>query len=250
LTHPTLRHFVSHLDEIVTYVGEGSYAAKRLVLYPIGATGYVHATLLMLAPGTKVLSHWHDDREAVFYCVAGSGSFVLDEVEHEATAGSAMHQTWQAVHGLAAVGSERFDVLDLALFTDHGKHRDPESCFTVLDPTGGEATDFGRRIPLVSQDVFASDAVRFVGELVLRDLFTEKHVERGTEQILLVLSGSGAIHLLDQRVPIRPGSILYLIDFPFGIKPDDELRLVGASSRMGRISVPPLFANLMARARL
>ena len=69
----SLQHFVTHLDEVIAYNGDASYTAKRLVQYPIGASGYIHGTLLLMPPGTKVLSHWHDDREAMFVCVSGTG---------------------------------------------------------------------------------------------------------------------------------------------------------------------------------
>ncbi|MFL5953325.1 MAG: cupin domain-containing protein [Gaiellaceae bacterium] len=239
----SIHHFTSHLDQIVPYTGDGSYVAKRLVLYPIGASGYAHATLLTMPPGTKVLSHWHDDREAVFYCLRGEGLFVLDDVEHAATPGTAMLQPVNAVHGFVA-GATGFDFLDFALFADTGSSRDPGSCFAELANLVPLPTRYGDESPLFAG--FANPAIRFVGERRIDGCFDQSDVHDGTEQIVLVLEGEGELELLGHRVPLRAGSVVYLIaDLPFSIR--GSLRTVASSSDAGRIPEPPLFDELRAR---
>jgi len=117
---------------VIPYTGDGSYVAKRLVNYPIGAAGFAHATLLTMPPETKVLSHWHDDREAVFYCVRGEGLFVLDDVERTATPGTAMLQPVHAIHGFLA-GGEEFHFLDFALLSDVAVLRAGSILYLIAD---------------------------------------------------------------------------------------------------------------------
>jgi quercetin dioxygenase-like cupin family protein len=196
-----------------------------------------------MPPGTKVLSHWHDDREAVFYCVRGEGLFVLDDVERTATPGSAMLQPVRAIHGFRA-GSDEFHFLDFALFTDVAVVREAAECFTHVDQIGARRRPYGSEKPLFGE--FANPAIRFVGERRVEGTFTGDDVEAGTEQILLVLEGDGELELLDQSARLRPGSILYLIaDLPFAVT--GRLRTIGASSVAGRIPEPPLFARLRER---
>jgi quercetin dioxygenase-like cupin family protein len=239
----SIHHFTSHLDQVIPYTGDGSYVAKRLVLYPIGASGYAHATLLTMPPGTKVLSHWHDDREAVFYCLQGEGLFVLDDVERAATPGTAMLQPLNAVHGFVA-GAADFHFLDFALFTDLSASRDPDACFVELADLRSVATRYGDETPLF--DTFANPCIRFVGERRIDGRFDESDVHDGTEQIILVLEGAGELELLGQRVPLRPGSVMYLIaGLPFSVR--GTLRTIGSSSDSGRIPEPPLFDALRSR---
>jgi quercetin dioxygenase-like cupin family protein len=239
----SIRHFTSHLEEIIAYTGDGSYIAKRLVLYQVGASGYVHATLLMMPPGTKVLSHWHDDREAVFYCVQGQGTLILDDVEKEAGPGTAMLQPLNAVHGVTG-GQSEFHVLDFALFTETGVTREVSTCFTNIADRPAVATQYGQETALF--DDFANPHIRFVGERHIDGQFTEADVPPGTEQIMLVLEGEGKLELLGQTMPLRVGSIMYLIaNLPFRIS--GCVRTVGASSDPGRIPEPPLFDKLRSR---
>lgn len=236
----SIRHFTSHLDEIIAYTGDGSYIAKRLVLYQIGASGYVHATLLMMPPGTKALSHWHDDREAVFYCVEGQGTFVLDGVEQEAGPGTAMLQPLNAVHGVAA-GESEFHVLDFALFTETGVAREASTCFTNIADRPPVTKRYGEEKALFED--FANPHIRFVGERRIDGQFTEADVHPGTEQIVLILEGEGQLELLDHTIPLRAGSIMYLIaNLPFHVS--GHVRTVCASSDSGRIPEPPLFDML------
>lgn len=238
----SIHHFTSHLDQVIAYRGDGSYVAKRLVLYPIGAAGYAHATLLTMPPGTKVLSHWHDDREAVFYCLQGDGLFVLDDVEHEASAGTAMLQPLHAVHGFVA-GSSDFHFLDFALFTEHGVERAAADCFSKVESIAPHERSYGADVPLFPS--FANPAIRFVGERHIDGTFTHADVDEGTEQIVLVLAGEGELELLGQRTPLRTGSVAYLIaGLPFAIC--GPVRVVTSSSLTGRIAEPPLFDRLRA----
>lgn len=239
----SLHHFVSHLDQVIPYTGDGSYVAQRLVLYPIGASGYAHATLLTMPAGTKVLSHWHDDREAVFYCLRGDGLFVLDETERHATPGTAMLQPVHAIHGFVA-GRDEFRFLDFALFTDTAVERPVDACFAQLEELAPVERRFGTETPLFPR--FANPAISFVGERRIDGRLDESDVEPGTEQIVLVLDGEGELQLAGARAPLRAGSIVYLIaDLPFAI--EGRLRTVSASSRAGRIAEPPLFDRLRAR---
>jgi quercetin dioxygenase-like cupin family protein len=239
----SIHHFTSHLDQVIPYTGDGSYVAKRLVLYPIGASGYAHATLLTMPPNTKVLSHWHDDREAVFYCLEGEGLFVLDDVERTATPGTAMLQPQNAVHGFVA-GEADFHFLDFALFTDVEVPRDPDACFVELADLTPVPTPYGDETPLF--DTFASPHIHFVGERRIDGCFDESDVPGGTEQIVLVLEGEGELELLGQRVPLRRGSVMYLIvGLPFSVR--GTLRTVASSSDAGRIPEPPLFDMLRSR---
>jgi quercetin dioxygenase-like cupin family protein len=227
----------------VPYTGDGSYVAKRLVNYPIGASGHVHATLLTMPPNTKVLSHWHDDREAVFYCIRGEGLFVLDDVERTATPGFAMLQPVHAVHGFLAGGDE-FHFLDFALLTETAVPRPTESCFVHVDERRSQPTRYGSETTLFHE--VANPAIRFLGERRIEGTFTDADVEPGTEQIVMVLEGKGELDLLGRSVPLRQGSIAYLIaDLPFAI--DGRLRTIAASSVAGRIPEPPLFARLRAQ---
>ena len=239
----SLHHFVTHLDQVIPYTGEGSYVAKRLVLYPIGASGFAHATLLTMPAGTKVLSHWHDDREAVFYCLRGEGLFVLDETERRATPGTAMLQPVNAVHGFVA-GDAEFHFLDFALFTDRAVDRAVETCFSHVDELPAVDRPFGTETPLFRE--FANPAVTFVGERRIDGRLDENDVDAGTEQIVLVLDGEGELDLAGRRVPLRAGSVAYLIaGIPFAI--EGRLRTVCSSSRPGRIPEPPLFDRLRSR---
>lgn len=239
----SIHHFVSHLDQVIPYTGEGSYIAKRLVLYPIGASGYAHATLLTMPPGTKVLSHWHDDREAVFYCLQGDGIFVLDETERHASPGTAMLQPVHAIHGFVAGGDE-FRFLDFALFTDTAVERPVDACFAQVGDLTPIERPFGTETPLFPR--FANPAISFVGERRIDGRLDESSVEPGTEQIVLVLDGDGELELAGTRVALRAGSIVYLIaDLPFAI--EGRLLTVSSSSRPGRIPEPPLFDRLRAR---
>jgi quercetin dioxygenase-like cupin family protein len=228
---------------VVPYTGDGSYVAKRLVNYPIGAGGFAHATLLTMPPETKVLSHWHDDREAVFYCVRGEGLFVLDEVERTATPGTAMLQPVHAIHGFLA-GAEEFHFLDFALLSDVAVARETHACFTHVEEIAAQPRVYGSEKPLFAE--FANPAIRFVGERHIDGTFTEQEVEAGTEQIVFVLDGEGELELLGRSVPLRAGNILYLIaDLPFAVT--GRLQTVCASSIAGRIPEPPLFARLRDR---
>lgn len=236
----SIHHFTSHLDQIILYHGDGSYIAKRLVLYPIGASGYAHATLLTMPPGTKVLSHWHDDREAVFYCLKGEGLFLLDEVEHAASPGTAMLQPLHSIHGFVA-GSNDFHFLDFALFTTHGVERAPADCFSRVDEVAPQARRYGTDRPLFTD--FANPAIRFVGERAIDGAFTDADVDAGTEQIVLVLEGEGELELLGRRAALRAGSVAYLVaGVPFAI--EGAVRVVTSSSLAGRIPEPPYFNRL------
>jgi quercetin dioxygenase-like cupin family protein len=238
----SINHFISHLEQIIPYHGDGSYIAQRLVLYPIGAAGYAHATLLTMPPGTKVLSHWHDDREAVFYCLRGEGLFVLDDVEHAATAGSAMLQPLHAIHGFVA-GATDFQFLDFALFTSDGMERNAADCFARVEDVAPQQRAYGTDLPLFTS--FANTAIRFVGERLIDGTFTDADVDAGTEQIVLVLDGEGELELLGRRTPLRTGSIAYLIArVPFAIH--GTVRVVTSSSLTGRIAEPPFFDRLRA----
>lgn len=195
-----------------------------------------------MPPGTKVLSHWHDDREAVFYCVRGTGLFVLDELEQTATPGTAMLQPVGAVHGFLADDDE-FHFLDVALLTDTAVAREPRDCFTHVDEVPAVPRGYGSEQALFGG--FANPAIRFVGERRIDGAFTDADVEAGTEQIVLVLAGEGQLELLGRFVPLREGSIVYLIaDLPFVVR--GYLRTICASSRAGRIPEPPLFSRLRA----
>jgi len=244
-------HFTTHLDEVIAYNGDGSYTAKRLVLYPIGATGYAHATLLMMPAGTKVLSHWHDDREAVFLGLAGRGRFLLDGVERAAVAGTAMLQTRGAVHGFKAEGEERFDFLDVALLTDRGDHADAAGCFCEVGEVVDAETAYGSARALFAGR-FANPAIRFVGERTVAPGagYGAETTPRGCEQIQLVTRGRGEVRLLGRTVELRAGSVLYAVDgLDFELRAGDEgLGLVAAVSAMGRIPVPPWFAGLRSAA--
>lgn len=247
----SIQHFVTHLDEVIAYNGDASYTAKRLVQYPIGASGYIHGTLLLMPPGTKVLSHWHDDREAMFVCVGGTGRFALDEVEREVRPGIAMLQPFRAVHGFQATGTEEFRFLDLALFTDRGADIAPEDCFVDVEEVTPEPTAYGERRPYFAPDVYGNPAVRWVGEYRLRPggVLTDAHRPAGTETILLAIAGTGMLDLLGRRIPVTPGSVHYLIDgLPFSIENTgtEQLRYITGSSAPGRYPEPPLFDRLRA----
>lgn len=233
----SIHHFTSHLDQVIAYHGDGSYIAKRLVLYPIGAAGYAHATLLTIPPGTKVLSHWHDDREAVFYCLEGEGLFVLDDVERAASPGTAMLQPLHAIHGFVG-GSSDFHFLDFALFTTDAVKRAPADCFSQVELITPQQRHYGSDVPFFTD--FANPAIRFVGERLIDGTFTDGDVDAGTEQIVLVLDGEGELELLGQRTPLRRGSIAYLIaGVPFAMR--GSIRVVASSSLTGRIPEPPYF---------
>lgn len=239
----SIHHFVSHLDQVIPYTGDGSYIAKRLVLYPIGASGYAHATLLTMPAGTKVLSHWHDDREAVFYCVQGEGLFVLDETQRRAVPGTAMLQPVNAVHGFVA-GDGEFHFLDFALFTDAAVERRVDACFAEVGALRSEERRYGTETRFFAS--FANPAITFVGERRIDGRLDLSDIGPGTEQIVLVLDGEGELELAGARMPLRAGSVAYLIaDLPFVI--EGRLRTVSSCSRPGRIAEPPLFNRLRAR---
>lgn len=249
----SLQHFVTHLDEVIAYNGDASYTAKRLVQYPIGACGYIHGTLLMMPPGTKVLSHWHDDREAMFVCVSGTGRFALDEVEREVRPGIAMLQPFLAVHGFQATGTEEFHFLDLALFAERGADIAPEDCFVDIEEVEPEPTGYGERRPYFPPETYGNPKVAWVGEYRIAPgrSMTEADRPEGTETIMLALSGMGTLTYLGRTVPITPGSVHYLIaGVPFAIENsgDEQLRYITGSSEPGRYLEPPLFARLRAAA--
>jgi mannose-6-phosphate isomerase-like protein (cupin superfamily) len=249
----SIQHFVTHLDEVIPYTGDASYVAKRLVHYPIGASGYIHGTLLLMPPGTKVLSHWHDDREAMFVCVGGTGRFALDELEREVRPGIAMLQPFLAVHGFQATGDEEFRFLDLALFADHGADIAPENCFVDVEEVTPEPTGFGERRPYFPPETYGNPAIRFVGEYRIRPggVLTEADRPAGTETIMLAIGGTGELDLLGRRMPVTPGSVHYLIrDLPFTIRSTgpEPLRYITGSSLPGRYLEPPLFDRLRAGA--
>lgn len=212
--------------------------------YPLGATGYAHATMLTMPPGTKVLSHWHDDREAVFYCVAGEGLFVLDDVERRAMPGHAMLQPLHAAHSFVATGDAPFHFVDFALLTGSGPPRRAEECFVHADEITTVPTAYGEDRPLFSD--YGNPAIQFVGERRLDRPMTHNDIPSGTEQILLVLHGTGELDLLDETISLRSGSIMYLIE-GIRFRIEGRMRLLGTSSRPGRIREPPYFAEARRR---
>ena len=248
----SIHHFTSHLDQVITYYGDGSYTAKRLVQFTWGASGYTHGAVLTMPPGTKALTHWHPDRESIYYCIGGSGIFWLDTVERQVGVGDAMFIPLMSAHCAVNTGPEPLVFLDYALFSDIRSSIDPGACFSNIETVPAVETAFGQDRPLFPQSTYGNPAIRWVGELWVEPgrALTERDVEPGTEQILQVLEGEGALDLLGQRLALSPGSVQYLIDglpFRIGNTGRSRLRLLGTRSRPGRIPEPPLFEQVRRR---
>ena len=253
-------HFISHMDQIIVYFGDGSYRAKRLVQYPIGVSGFAHGTMLMMPKGSKVLSHWHDDREAIFYCVAGSGTFVLDGEHEPIGPGDVMFQPLMAIHGAAASSEEEFHFIDFALFapnegaTGRGAVRpvSREECFFRAANVPETGTKFGVRRDFAPRGGFLNQAIRWIGEIWVGEgqMLGPSDIDDRAEHISMVLSGTGRLRMLDTVVELRPGSVQYLIAglaFTLENCGTEPLRLVGVSSLPGRIPEPPYFDALRAQ---
>ncbi len=245
----SLHHFVSHISEIESYRGEGSYTARRLVHFggggakgTAGICGYAHAAELYLPPGIKLLSHWHSDREAIFYCLSGEGIFLLDGIERRVGPGDGMFMPLGALHGGLNAGTAEFRFLDCALFTDQRSSIEVgDRCFANLDQATAE-TERGATVRnLFSPEIFGNKKIEWWGELWLepgQEMSQKRYPE--AEQILYVLEGTGLLHLWDREVSLRPGSIAYIVagaSHAITNTSDTRLRLVGSRSRIGR--VPP-----------
>lgn len=249
-----LQHFASHISEVEPYAGEGGYRARRLVhfgsgLVTAGICGYVHAAGLYLAPRAKLLPHWHQDREAIFYCLEGDGSFLLDGLERAVGPGDAMFIPLGALHGGRNRGGNEFRFLDCALFTGI---RSPlpvgDACFARLaDAPETSARGAVWKAPF-ARDTFGNTAILWWGELLVgpgRAL--ERGIDAEAEQILYVLEGSGRLSLWDQEIEVRPGSIVYILPgVPHGVATmgEERLRMVGSRSRIGRVGMPEYYRVL------
>jgi quercetin dioxygenase-like cupin family protein len=244
-----IRHFTSHLSEIPEH-HEG-YRGRRLVTFLAGAEGYAHGIYLVLAPGRKILSHWHDDREAVFYCTSGQGYYLLEDQVREVGVGDAMFVPLMAVHGFIG-GSVDFEVLDFALFSEGRSNAAIEECFSQTSHLDAEETEFGYRRTFFPSGTYGNSAVKWVGsyELRARGTLEKRHVPIGTEQLVFVERGVGTLEYLGATLALRSGSIAYLIaeaNFAIAAGPSEDLHLVGTSSLPGRYPEPPFFRRLKDR---
>jgi quercetin dioxygenase-like cupin family protein len=250
----SLQHFVSHISEIEAYFGEGSYRAKRLVHFGGAGTGgicgYAHAAELYLAPGTKLLSHWHQDREAIFYCLEGEGVFLLDGLERRVGPGDGMFIPLGAVHGGFNAGAREFRFLDCALFTDT---RSPlevgEGCFARI---GSAPTTTARGVTwksLFPRETFGNQAIVWWGEVWLEPgqrMQPDRYED--DEQIFYVLEGRGRLWLGPGEVELRPGSIVHILpDVVHALANAGEspMRLVGSRSGIGRVLMPDYYRRLI-----
>lgn len=246
----SIHHFVSHLDQVIPH--QEGYIGKRLVTFLAGAVGYAHGIFLTLPAGTKILSHWHEDREAVFYCVSGAGTFVLDDREMRVGPGDAMFVPLTSVHGFVANQNSPFHFLDFALFSTHRSVAAIDDCFAAGVDLPGTPERYGRRRALFRQETYGNPAIKFVGEYVVNPHadFSDRDVDPSSEQILLALDGVGQLEYLGESLPVSAGSIQYLIQgVPFRIenRGTAQLRLVGTSSQPGRYLEPALFQTLRNR---
>lgn len=241
-----IRHFTSHLSEILEH-HEG-YRGRRLVTFLAGAEGYAHGIHLVLPSGTKILSHWHEDREAIFYCMRGHGYYFLDGEAREVFAGDVMFIPLMAVHGVAG-GDADLEILDFALFSDTRSTAAAEDCFAHALDRGVETTPFGVRRTFFPPEIYGNPAIKWVGVYELRtgEALGIRDVPIGTEQLIIVQEGYGTLQYLGSRLELRPGSIAYLIaGVDFVIRPlsGQNLVLVGTSSVPGRYPEPQLFKTL------
>jgi quercetin dioxygenase-like cupin family protein len=241
------RHLINHLDEILEYRGDASYAAKRLVAYPNGASGYAHATLLRMPPRTKVLTHWHDDREAIFYCKSGTGALLLDGDLFEAAPGSAMLQRRLQAHGVVA-GDETFEVLDIALFLATAEMTErADGRFVARDGYVEERTAYGRAATPFPPAAFSNPAVTGFAELTVAAgrALTAADLDPESEHILFVLAGDGVLSYLGGEHPLREGHVAYLVaGTQFALAAASDVVALCVSTLPGRIEEPPWFNRL------
>lgn len=251
----SVHHFVSHVSQIEVYNAEGGYLGRRLVHFGGGGTGggqicgYAHAAELYLPPGKRLISHWHHDREAIFYCLSGEGVFFLDGVERPVGPGDGMFMPLGALHGALNTGGSDLRFLDCALFTDR---RSPvgvgEGCFANIERVESASERGAVTQALFRPETFGNPRVRWWGEVWLEpgQAMSAGRYER-EEQILYVLEGRGVLRLWDQDVALRPGSIAYIIagaTHALTNVGNVRLRLAGSRSEIGRVPTPPYYQEL------
>jgi quercetin dioxygenase-like cupin family protein len=241
-------YFAYHVSEIAPFRHEEGYEGRRLNSLWGGAIEGrepgAHAQLLdcYLPAGRRLLSHWHVDREALFYCLGGSGRFLLDEHARPVRPGDAMFQPLGAVHGADNPGGEHLRYVEVVMpVTRPSPLPAGERCFTSLAASAAVEARGATWRPLFPPGTYGQQ-VDWIGELQLaagRSL--ETLADPDAELTLLVLEGEGAAQIEGVELPIRAGSILYLpAGFEHGLSARAGLRLFGVRASAGRAFVPRL----------
>lgn len=249
----SLHHFVSHISEIERYNSEGSYYGRRLVnfggggLNTSGICGYVHAAELYLPPGIKLLSHWHQDREAIFYCLSGEGLFLLDGIERHIGPGDGMFIPLGAVHGAVNTGDGEFRFLDCAFFTHRRSSIETgEDCFSNIDDTPSPGDGGALLKPLFRPEIYGNEKIKWWGEIRMNTGQMMENHYKDQELLFYILEGNGELNFFDRDISLRSGSIAYIIpDIPYriGNSGKSPLRLICSRCQIGRVPVPPFFQN-------
>jgi quercetin dioxygenase-like cupin family protein len=243
-----LAYFVYHVSEIATFRHEEGYEGRRLNGLLGGSVdklggSYAQVIEVQVRAGQRILSHWHTDREAIFYCLSGRGRFLLDGLAREVGPGDAMFQPVHAVHG-----ADNPDGVDLRFIEVVLQAPEPsrvttgEHCFTsVARATTSEHRGATLR-SLFPPSTFGSQKIDWCGELHLGEgRSLAWYADPENEQTLLVLEGHGTAVLEDTTTDIRPGSILFIpAGFGHALTASRSLRLFGVQARAGREFVPEL----------
>lgn len=247
-----LHHFVSHISEIGPTTFEGGYYGRHLVHGKADATqvcGYAHAMELYLPVGKKLVSHWHPNRENVFYCLSGEGVFFLGGIERRVGPGDGMFIPLGALHGGINLG-----VVDLGFFDSILPTERPsplpvgEACFANIEraPT---TTERGATVKtLFPRETYGNSKIEWWGEIRLepgQEIASGRY--EGAEQILYVLEGHGLLHLWDKEVALRPGSIAYIVagaTHAVANTGQERMRIVGSRSQIGRVPTPEYYKSL------
>lgn len=242
-----IRHFITRLSEVLPH-REG-YLGTRLVTFMAGATGYAHALLLTVPPRTKVLSHWHTDREAIFVCTSGRGIFVLDDLEWEVLPGDALFLPLTHIHGIANPFDAPMEMLDFALFSDDESSTTLAECRSPASDAIWETTNYGRSRTYFRRQIYGNPAIQWVGELWVDpgQELDSSCFPTNTEKILLVAEGLGRLSYLGEQVVLEQGVAVHLVSgVAFSLTSDDQqaMRLIGTASLAGRYVEPVVFSRL------
>ena len=245
-----LRHFVTPLANVLPH--RDGYFGKRLLTFLAGATGYAHALFMTIPPKTKVLSHWHTDREAIFVCLSGHGIFLLDDMEWHVAPGDALFVPLTHIHGIANVSGGTMEMLDLALFSEREGMSSLEECRSPGHSAQWDTRQFGVARAYFPATFFGNDAIKWVGEVAVHAgmALSERDFPEGTEKVLFVLKGEAELDYLGERAPVEAGVAVHVVSgvaFTVINKGPGALRLNCSASLPGRYVEPKLFRDLQSR---
>lgn len=190
--------------------GERAVDDTAIVKRTIGAAQgceHLEQQVIRFGPGRSA-ERRHADRDDVLYVVSGSGTLVVDGVDHPLAADSG---AWVAAGETAAVVNPGPDDLVVVSVTAPASGEEPtgERRVTVAFADREELRADDKRTfrYLVNQDAGCREVTQFVG--VVEPCRAPDH-SHSYDEVGYIVEGQGFAHVDGESIPIGPGSCFHL----------------------------------------